>query len=262
MESLSKGICRLSVVPVRKEPTHKSEMVTQLLFGDHYSVLSTTPDSQWIHIKIYFDGYEGWIDHKQHKSISEDYFHDINNNEYKISTELTSSILYKKKTIQIVMGSVLPIANTELFDIEEQFAFNGESKNLWQKGDFDFIRSIAFKYLNVPYMWGGKTPFGIDCSGFVQMVYKIGGFKLNRDTSEQVRQGLIISDFKKAMPGDLAFFSDEKGKVGHVGIVLEEDRIIHAHGKVKVDMLNESGIIDSKNKIETHKLEFIKRILR
>jgi hypothetical protein len=262
MKDLQKGICRLSIVPVRKEPSHRSEMVTQLLFGDHYTVLSTTPDKKWIHIKMYFDGYEGWIEISQHKEISEAYFYDIINNEFKISTDLTTSILYKKKALQIVMGSVLPIAHTELFDLDEQFAFNGDAKNLGQKRDYEFIKTIALKYLNAPYMWGGKTPYGIDCSGLVQMVYKIAGYKLKRDTSEQVRQGVIINNLKDSKPGDLAFFSDDKGKIGHVGIIIDDGKIIHAYGQVRIDILNQKGIFNEKNKIYTHKLEFIKRILR
>jgi cell wall-associated NlpC family hydrolase len=160
------------------------------------------------------------------------------------------------------MGSVLPIAHTELFDLDEQFAFNGDAKNLGQKRDYEFIKTIALKYLNAPYMWGGKTPYGIDCSGLVQMVYKIAGYKLKRDTSEQVRQGVIINNLKDSKPGDLAFFSDDKGKIGHVGIIIDDGKIIHAYGQVRIDILNQKGIFNEKNKIYTHKLEFIKRILR
>ena len=111
-------------------------------------------------------------------------------------------------------------------------------------------------------MWGGKTPFGIDCSGFVQMVFKISGYKLKRDTSEQVRQGSVVKGFKESIPGDLAFFSDSKGKICHVGIILDDDKIIHAHGLVRTDNINEEGIFNIKNNIKTHKLEFIKRILK
>jgi hypothetical protein len=262
MSKLTNGICRLSIVPVRKEPAHNSEMVTQLLFGDHYSVLSSTSDLKWIQVKIYYDGYEGWIDMSQHKEISEDYFTDLIYNEFKISTEITSSILYKKRPLQIVLGSILPIAHTELFDLEEQFAFNGESKDLGLKREFEFVKSIALKYLNAPYLWGGKTPFGIDCSGFVQMVFKICGYKLKRDTSEQVNQGTIIPDLSDSIPGDLAFFSNEKGKISHVGIIFDQVKIIHAHGKVRIDTLNQEGIMNIKNNIQTHKLECIKRILK
>ena len=262
MNNLQKGICRLSIVPVRKEPAHSSEMVTQLLFGDHYTVLSTTPDRNWIHLKIYFDEYEGWIDIKQHKEISEEYFHEILNNEFKISTDISTAILYKKKPLQIVIGSILPIAHTELFDMEEQFAFNGESKDLGQKRDFEFVRAISLKYLNTPYLWGGKTPFGVDCSGFVQMVFKISGYKLKRDTFEQVKQGILVNNLKEARAGDLAFFSDNEGKIAHVGIIFENSKIIHAHGQVRIDLLNQKGIFNEKNNIQTHKLDCIKRILR
>jgi len=262
MNNLQKGICRLSIVPVRKEPAHSSEMVTQLLFGDHYTILSSTPDGNWIHIKIYFDDYEGWIDIKQHKEISEEYFHEILNNEFKISTDISTSILYKKRPLQIVMGSILPVAHTELFDLEEQFAFNGESKDLGQKRDFEFVRTMALKYLNTPYLWGGKTPYGIDCSGFVQMVFKISGYKLKRDTFEQVRQGLMVNSLEEALAGDLAFFSDNEGKIAHVGIIFENSKIIHAHGQVRIDLLNQKGIFNEKNNIQTHKLGCIKRILR
>ena len=262
MESDMKGICRLSIVPVRKEPAHRSEMVTQLLFGDHYTVLSMTPDHKWLHIRIYFDEYEGWIHANQHKEINEAYFYDLVHNEFKISTEVSTSILYKKRTLQIVIGSVLPISQAELFNFDEQFAFNGESRNLGQRGDFEFVKSIALKYLNAPYLWGGKTPYGIDCSGFVQMVFKIAGYTLKRDTCDQVRQGQEVGRLSDTRPGDLAFFSDDKGKIGHVGILIEDKKIIHAHGQVRIDTMNEKGIFNEKNKIQTHKLEIIKRILK
>lgn len=262
MDRDSYGICRLCVVPVRKEPAHQSEMVSQLLFGDHYTILSSTPDKKWIHIKIYFDDYEGWIDINQHKEISSDYFYDLINNDFKISTEISAEILYKKRPLQIVLGSILPIAHTELFDIDEQFAFNGESKNLGLRRDFDFLKSMALKYLNTPYLWGGKTPFGIDCSGFVQMVFKLAGYKMKRDTVDQVRQGTTIPKLSESKPGDLAFFEDEEGKIGHVGIIFEPDKIIHAHGRVRIDSLSQKGITQEKNNILTHKLNVIKRILR
>lgn len=262
MDGIGKGICRLSVVPVRKSPGDTYEMVTQLLFGDHYSVMEESADGNWVKIKAYFDDYTGWIDKKQHKPISVEYFDEINANDFKICTEVCSPILYKKKPLQIVIGSILPISNTELFDLDEQFAFNGESKNLGQRQDYEFVRSIALKYLNSPYFWGGKTPFGIDCSGFVQMVFKIAGYRLKRDSIDQVNQGREVEGIQQYEPGDLAFFSSDNGKVSHVGILLDDHKIIHASGQVRVDNINELGIFIDGYQHVTHRLSRIKRILK
>lgn len=259
---MEKGICRICIVPVRKEPSDASEMVTQLLFGDHYSVMEYTSNRKWLKISIYFDGYEGWIDANQHKPISHEYFDEINTNEFRISTDLISTILYKKKPLQIVLGSVLPLAHTELFDIEEQFAFNGESKSLGQRREYDFLKLIAFKYLNAPYLWGGKSPFGIDCSGFTQMAFKITGYRLKRDTGQQVLHGEEISGIQEALPGDLIFFHNEEHRISHVGILLEEQKIIHASGYVRVDLLDERGIFNESKNAYTHSMAKIKRILR
>src|SRR5690606_2373408 len=121
-----------------------------------YVVLAHSADQKWMKIRIHFDSYEGWIDSKQHLTISPEYFNHINHAEFKITTDLTSSLLYNKSPQVVLMGSMIPISSSELFKMEEQFAFNGESKNVGQKREFDFLRTIAAKYLNCPYQWGGK----------------------------------------------------------------------------------------------------------
>jgi len=258
---LEYGVCRLSLVPVRKDPTHKSEQVTQLLFGDNYEIFERSKDNKWLRIKIYFDQYEGWIDALQHHPISGDYYDYINQAELKITTDITSTILYNKSPQLILMGSIIPISSSELFKMEEQFAFNGEAKNLGQKREFEYLKNIAQKYLNVPYSWGGKSPFGIDCSGFTQSVFKICGYKLFRDTWQQANQGKAIKKLSEALPGDLAFFKNAEEKITHVGILLDSDRIIHASGRVHIDHLNEEGILNLETKIYTHHLSHIRRIL-
>lgn len=262
MEINEKGICRLSVVPVRSEPSDKAEMVTQLLFGDHYTVIDKSKDGKWLKIQVYFDSYTGWVDIKQHTNISNEYFQQINNSDYKICTDLTSSILFNKHHHQILMGSILPIATNELFKMEEQLAFNGEAKSLSQKRDYDYLKVVAKRYLNVPYLWGGKSPFGIDCSGFTQMVFKICGYQLLRDASLQVTQGELIDDITAANPGDLAFFNNDEGKVTHVGIILENNEIIHASGRVRIDGLDSKGIYDLNSNLYSHFLFSIRRVLR
>jgi hypothetical protein len=251
----------LSLIPVRKEPADPSEQITQLLFGDHYHVVEKSTDNKWLKISIYFDLYEGWIDVKQHHGISTEYFEYINHAEFKITTDINSSLLYNKSPLPILMGSIIPISSSELFKMEDQFAFNGESKNVGQKREFEFLKSIAQKYLNAPYLWGGKSPFGIDCSGFTQMVFKICGYKLYRDAVQQTNQGRLISNLNESLPGDLIFFKNQEDKIIHVGIALGNEKIIHASGRVRIDYLNEEGILNVDTKIYTHNLSHIRRIL-
>lgn len=261
MELLDYGVCRLSVVPVRAEGSDRSEQVTQLLFGEHYEVIGETKDKKWVRIKMVYDQYEGWIDKKQHHSVSKEYFDYLDRAEFKITTDITSSMLYMKSPLAILMGSMIPISSSELFKMEEQFAFNGEAKNVGLKREFEFLRSVAMKYINAPYLWGGKNPFGIDCSGFTQMVFKICGYKLLRDSAQQVNQGKAVKSMGEARPGDLAFFKNSENKISHVGIVLEGYKIIHASGRVRIDHLNDEGILNQETKIYTHAFAQLRRII-
>ncbi len=257
----NKGVCRLAIIPVRSYPSETSEMVTQLLFGDHYTVLESMNDGRWLKIEIYFDEYLGWIDTKQHYAISDAYFNHLNDVNFKICTDVSASLLFNKRPIQILIGSILPISSMELFNMEEQLAFNGESHNMGNVMGVEFVKQIAYKYLNAPYLWGGKTPFGVDCSGFIQMIFKIAGYKLSRDGSEQALQGTKVDLLEDAQPGDLCFFGT-KTKINHVGMLLADGKIIHASGQVKIDNISEQGIHLSATNALTHKLQLIKRILR
>ena len=260
MDETEFGVCRLSLVPVRKEPADQTEQVTQLLFGDHYSVIDATTDKKWIRIRIHFDQYEGWMDAKQHHPISKEYFQHINHADFKITTDITSTLLYNKVPQVVLMGSMIPISSSELFKMEEQFAFNGEAKNVGQRREFEFMRVVALKYLNSPYQWGGKSPFGIDCSGFTQMVFKICGYILQRDTIQQVSHGKAVETLAASRQGDLAFFASEQGKIVHTGILLNENKIIHASGKVRIDTLTQDGILNAETRNITHRLSGIRRI--
>jgi hypothetical protein len=260
IEIVDFGVSRLSIIPVRAEGSDKAELVTQLLFGDHYEVLNASKDKRWIKIRSYYDQYEGWIDAKQHHSISKEHFDYINRADFKITTDVTTSILYNKTPLVIVMGSIIPISSSELFKMEEQFAFNGESKSIGLKRDVENLKNTAKNYLNAPYLWGGKSPFGIDCSGFTQMVFKINGYKLQRDSAQQAKQGKSLK-LGEAQAGDLAFFKSKDGKITHVGMLLASDKIIHASGKVRIDHFNEEGILNTDTKVYSHTLSGVRRII-
>jgi gamma-D-glutamyl-L-lysine dipeptidyl-peptidase len=262
-EILDYGVCRLAIVAIRQAPSDTAPQVSQLLFGDHYVVLQKPEGADFVFIRTHFDSTEGWIESEQHHTITQEYFDQINLANFKITTDLTCNILYKKSPLTLVMGSIVPISNSELFKIEEQFAFNGEGKSLGQKRDGEFIKSVAMKYLNAPHLPGGKSPFGIDAPGLVQMAYKIAGYALPHSLESLRLAGRRVKSLSDAQPGDLAFFS-KRGKekeVTHVGLLLGDQRIIHADGRVRIDHLMEEGIERTDSKIFTHSLREVRRVV-
>ena len=261
MEQQQNGVCRLSIVPVRAEGRESSELVTQLLFGDHYTVLEKSKEEDWLKVRIHFDSYEGWINHKQHHSISDAYLEELFTQDYQFCGEIAGQLQLQDEFINIVFGSIVPLAGNELFDMSKDVKFSGKTLPVRKIRDFAILKEIAFQYINSPYLWGGKTPFGIDCSGFVQMVFRLCGYSLKRDASQQVQQGKLVNSVAEALPGDLAFFQNPAGKIVHVGIILENQEIIHASGKVRVDGLDDNGIFIRKSRLYTHKLFSIKRFI-
>lgn len=253
------GICNLSIVPLRLEASNTSEMVSQVLFGEHFIVLEKQKD--WSKIQLHFDTYEGYIDTKQFEEISEDLYNRLSEENKNYSGELIDFITDDKHQLTTIpIGASLPFYNNGLFNINKTtYNFQGSVFNqTLPKSD---ILQKAFLFLNTPYLWGGKTPFGIDCSGFSQMVYKLCGHHLLRDAKQQATQGEVLSFIEESEPGDLAFFDDEEGIINHVGIILNDYNIIHAFGKVRIDTLDHSGIFNADLKKHTHKLRIIKRII-
>jgi hypothetical protein len=251
------AICNLSAIPMRLEPSDRSEIVSQVLFGEHFEIIEQV--KQWSKIKLHYDAYEGWIDSKQYQIISEENFELLSKEAIILNADLVEYITAPNNILlPITLGASLSFLyhadiNSTNYDFEGLRVSGIKPK--------DNLVKTAYQYLNSPYLWGGKTPFGIDCSGFTQMVYKLNGYKLLRDASQQSTQGEVLSFIEESEPGDLAFFDNEEGKIIHVGIMLENNYIIHASGKVRIDRLDHLGIYNAEINRHTHRLRVIKKII-
>jgi len=254
------GINILSIIPVRAKPDDRSEMVSQVLFGETMTRLETYKN--WYYIRLVNDNYEGWIDFKQFCKLDEGEFNRINNTVAAITTDLVQLVknTHKSYVFPLLIGSSLPAFEGSSFKIGNVvYEFNGDIADLVisQKK----LCEYAMLYLRTPYMWGGRSPFGIDCSGFVQMTYKLNGVCLPRDASQQAMQGETINLAEEAEPGDLAFFDNAEGKIIHTGMLLNSNKIIHASGEVRIDNFDHQGIFNRELNKYTYNLRIIKRIL-
>ncbi len=251
------GICNLANIPLRIEPSDRSELVSQILFGEHFTIMEQ--NQKWSKVLLAFDDYEGWIDNKQFKEITQKQFEQLSKDSIILNNDLIEYITAPNNFLMpIPLGASLSFLNYDGIN-SQNFSFEG-LKTSGEKAKSNLVQS-AFLYVNAPYLWGGKTPFGIDCSGLTQMVYKLNGYKLLRDASQQATQGEALSFIEESEPGDLAFFDNEEGNIIHVGIIMEDNYIIHASGKVRIDRLDHLGIYNSELNKHTHKLRVIKKII-
>lgn len=255
------GISMHSVVPLRKDPLEQSEMVSQLLFGECYRV--SDEKEQWLQILTVYDDYTGWIDRKLHYPVSENFYQETLQAKSPVLGALLMNIERRGEPPRLILaGSTLPGYNEkkDLLLIDQE-VFHV----LWTFDEFGVrglqtIPKTARKFLNTPYLWGGRSFLGFDCSGFVQTVYKIHGISLKRDSYQQAEQGARINSLEDARAGDLAFFADEDGRVYHVGMVIAPDEIIHSSGYVHIDRLDETGIFNLRTRSYSHRLHSIRRV--
>lgn len=248
------GICNLAVIPLRAEPNDRSEQVSQVLFGEAFEIIEWT--ERWVRIITESDGYEGWIGRLQFAMLGHIAYKNLKHNEtpltYRAVTQawkiLDNSVIYLPagSSLTFLEGTTCRIGG-------DKFEIIGEI------GEREDIATTAKSFLNAPYLWGGRTHFGIDCSGFTQVVFKLNQIKIKRDASQQVQEGILVKSIEDALLGDLAFFNNEEGRVTHVGILLNNEYIIHASGKVKIDLIDDKGIYSEELKRHTHKLHSIKR---
>ena len=226
---------------MRKEASHESELVSELLFNDIYEVIDE--NDEWVKIRCLYDLYEGWVRKLQHFEISDkEYEECLKKDKYIITSPIS---YYNNKVLSF---------GSKIFEEREN------SILLRKKFDSRIMVESAIKLLDTPYRWGGKSVMGIDCSAFVQLCAKVAGFKLPRDASQQVNHGVTVNFLSDARSGDIAFFENENRRITHVGILLSNDKIIHASGKVRIDTLDQTGIFNKETNRHTHVLSVIKRL--
>ena len=251
------GISILSVVPIREQASDQSEMTTQLIFGEHYKILESK--KKWSKIQIAHDKYVGWISNNQIYRINQEEYEKLEKEIPTLTTDILDII--EGETHQpIVIGSVLPTYKSDHALINNKmFKFLGKkTQGFSQK---KHLINNAMIFLNAPYLWGGRTPFGIDCSGFTQIIYRLQGINIPRDAYKQAEIGTTLSFINESEEGNLAFFDNAEGKIIHVGIIMKKNYIIHASGKVRIDKIDQEGIFNIEKKKHTHKLRIIKSIV-
>jgi len=261
------AICRVAVAPLRTAPSDKAEISSQLLFGDHAEILEET--APWWRVRNAFDGYEGWLDLKQMTRISQEQYVAHHDCRHLAPASPVNTLSDAKGSLYYLSpGSSLPFYHDGHCSAgEEQFEVLFEPEHLERENLQDaeerttaLVRNALF-FLNVPYLWGGRNCYGMDCSGFTQVVFKLSGISLKRDAWQQAEQGVTVDFLQEARPGDMAFFDNEAGRITHVGIMLSASALIHASGKVRIDRIDNQGIYNEELGRYTHQLRIIKRFL-
>ncbi|HLP74001.1 MAG TPA: C40 family peptidase [Bacteroidales bacterium] len=253
---MERFICENVFVPLRSGPSHKSEMLSQVLFGEKYSIIEQS--GSWLRVRTAFDNYAGWIDgdHLQHSD------EDIDSNGHVLNRSL---LCFRKDETRLVLEP-----GCEIFDPDfKAKTFSIGNDKYKTSPDFseshisarEPVAETALRFINSPYIWGGRVPSGIDCSGLIQLVYKIHGIAIPRDSWEQAEAGINVDFIDSAEPGDLVLFDNERGKITHVGMILSRGLVIHASGRVRIDRIDHQGIFKPEKNGYSHKLRLIRRIM-
>ena len=255
------SISLLSVIPVRKEPSHRSEMTTQLLFGEFVETFEEEGD--FIKVRCLYDEYEGWIQSIQltpveKKTVPEAIdFVGANRGEFFVNGVCIHVPFATPVYYPDLSATSMTFGNTDVqYAVPKDHIWNSKEKKFTEE-NFLPIKTV---FINTPYLWGGKSIYGIDCSGFCQQVFKLFGIRLSRDSYQQATQGEAVKSISDSTFGDLAFFENQGGRITHVGILLGNEKIIHASGKVRIDNIDDKGIIRIDDQTRTHVLHSVRRV--
>jgi len=256
---MSYAACCVPVAPVRLEPDHRSEMVSQLLFGE-CCIITIVEKNGWVKIVNKLDAYTGWCQQSHFQEIDDTQYY-VEENDF--TADWVNQVDYNGHQMWVPFGSSLTaMKNGNVFWRRNTIHYSGKVWNpVTVKRDAKTIKQLAFKFLNSPYLWGGKSVFGADCSGFTQSVYKMLNIHLFRDSQQQATQGELVAFLQQAHCGDLAFFDDEEGRIIHVGMLLNSNEIIHSAGKIRVDKIDNEGIVHAETGQRTQRLRIIRRYI-
>jgi gamma-D-glutamyl-L-lysine dipeptidyl-peptidase len=253
------GICYLSIVPMRAEPSEKSEMVSQLIFGELYEIVEK--NETWLHIRSLYDDYFGWISARMHQNVHADdlEFYQPSRAATALSLLSLAENTARGPGVLVPAGASLPSFKEGVFYVgTNSYRYSGHS-SLGSKASREDAVNHALLFLQTAYLWGGRTAMGIDCSGFTQIVMKMCGIAIPRDASLQAMKGSLVNFTEEALPGDLAFFENQDGKIVHTGVMMDQKRIIHASGFVRIDNIDHHGIFSGATASYSHTLRLIRR---
>ena len=259
---LSFSVCNVSVMPIRLEPSHRSEQVNELLFGERAEILELN-ENDWARIRVELDGYEGWCRLGQLSMVSRK---DYRKAAKHMCASHNSRLAFSKGELWVPLGADLHGLKSGKIIVGAELAkYKGKKLSLKKtKLDTESIKVAAIQYLHAPYRWGGRSIAGIDCSGLTQMAFKLCGKAILRDAAQQATEGVLVDFLQNAQCADLAFFENKDGKIVHVGILLDNQTIIHAtdtSGKVVIDRIDQGGIISVSLKRRTHNLRMVRRVI-
>lgn len=253
------GICQVVISPGRSDPADQAEIKMQLVFGDLVRIIEVR--NNWTQLEVAKYEYTCWVDTKHFALIEEEEYTSLLNQEEVRVADITSSLITDAgEIIHLVKGCLLPNFNSNKVSFgKHSYTFLGNTNEGFKRDKFDIVRT-ALEYKNSPYLWGGNSPYGIDCSGLTQMTYLLHGIQLPRDACDQATVGETVDFLEEAEPGDLIYFDNAEGIIMHVGILLEDNKIIHASGHVRIDPIDHQGIYRTDMEKYTHQLRIIKKM--